>query len=61
MLVLETVKLSDLLDFQRQNLELVPWAQGQDDAFGCDKFVLLASVLRQIYQRTYLGHRISPG
>ena len=42
--VLETVKLSDLLDFQRQNLELVAWAQGQGDAFGCDKFVMLASI-----------------
>ena len=46
--VLETVKLSDLLDYKRQDMELVAWAQGQDDAFGCDKFVMLTSILRQI-------------
>ena len=58
--VLETVKLIDLLDYKRQDLELVAWAQGQGDAYGCDKFVMLASILRQIYQRTHLGHGVSP-
>ena len=46
MAVLETVKLSDLLDYKRQNLDLVAWAQCQDDAYGCDEFVMLASILR---------------
>ena len=53
--VLETAKLSDILDYKRLNLKLVAWAQGQDDAFGCDKFVMLASIVRQIYQRTHFG------
>ena len=37
--VLETVTLSDLLDYTKQDLELVAWTQGQDDAFGCDRFL----------------------
>ena len=53
--VLETVTLSDLLDHAKQELELVAWTQGQDDAFGCDRFVMLASILRQIYQRMRQG------
>lgn len=57
--VLETVKLSDMLDYKRQNLELVAWAQGRDDAYGCDKFVMLASILRQIYQRAHQGFSLS--
>ena len=57
--VLETIKLSDMLDYKRQNLELVARAQGQDDAFGCDKFVMLASIQRQIYQRAHHGFSVS--
>ena len=55
--VLETVTLSELLDHAKQELELVAWAQGQDDAFGCDRFVMLASILRQIYQRIHQGRQ----
>lgn len=47
--VLENVLLSDLLDLNKHNLELVAWSQQQDDAYGCDRFVFIASVLRQIY------------
>ena len=43
--VLETVKLSELLDYAKQNLELVAWAQGQYDAYGCDRFVMMTSIL----------------
>ena len=57
--VLETVKLSDLLSYTRQDLELVAWAQGQGEAYGSDKYVLMTSILRQIYQRVHLGHAIS--
>ena len=57
--VLERVKLSDMHDYKRQNLELVAWAQGQDDAFGCDKFVIPVSILRQIYQRNHHGSTVS--
>ena len=46
--VLETVKLSDLLSYTRQDLELVAWAQGQGVAYGSDKYVLMTSILRQI-------------
>ena len=39
---------------------IAAWAQGQDDAFSCDKFVMLASILRQVYQRIHLGHSVYP-
>ena len=58
--VLETFKLSELLNYTRQYLELVAWVHGQDDAYGCDKFVMATSIVRQIYQRVHLGHRVSP-
>ena len=58
--VLETVTLSDLLDYTKQDLELVAWTQGQDDAFGCDRFVMLASILRQMYQRMHHSRPCSP-
>ena len=53
--VLETVTLKELLDYSKQELEMVAWAQGQDDAYGSGRFVMLASVLRQIYQRVHQG------
>lgn len=57
--VSETVLLRDLLDFQRQDLELVALAQGQDDAYGSDKFLLMTSIHRQIYRRLRQGYAIT--
>ena len=56
----ETVTLSELLEQAKQELELVAWTQGQDDAFGCDRFVMLASILRLIYQRIHDGRHCTP-
>ena len=44
--VLETVYLSELLELNKNELELVAWSQQQDGAFGCDRFVLMTSILR---------------
>ena len=59
--VLQNVLLSDLLDLNKHNLEQVAWSQQQDDAYGCDRFVLMASVLRQIYNRYHQGRAITAG
>ena len=51
--------LSELLDLNRHDLELVAWSQEQDDAFGCDRFVLMTSIIRQIDHRQHQGRPIT--
>lgn len=53
--VLEAVYLSELLDLNKHDLELVAWSQEQDDAVGCDRLALMVSILRQIYHRRHQG------
>ena len=59
--VLQNVLLSDLPDMNKHNLQHVAWSQQQDDAYGCDRFVLMASVLRQIYNRHRQSRAITSG
>ena len=59
--VLQNMLLSDLLDMNKQHLEQVAWSQQQDDAYGCDRLILMASVLRQIYKRYQQDGAITSG
>ena len=49
--VFENVLPSELVGREKHAYEQVAWAQEQGDAYGCDVFVLIASVIRQIYKR----------
>ena len=54
--VLENALLGDLIGMGKHTHEQVAWAQEEDDAFGCDRYVMIISVLRQLYKR-YGQHR----
>ena len=49
--VIGEVLPSDLIGMNKHAREQVSWAQGKDDASGCDRYVMFALVLRQVYKR----------
>ena len=59
--VIEEVLLSDLAGMNKHAHEQVAWAQGEDDAYGCDRYVVIISGLRQIYTRCGQHRSIKQG
>ena len=53
--VLVDVTIEELLGGKKHSYEQVAWAQVEDDAFGFDRFLIVTSVLRQIYKRFSQG------
>ena len=56
--VLEQVSLALLKDNERDLLDRMAWTLGVDDAYGHDRFSMVAAVPKQIFLRTSQGNAL---